>query len=52
MKVRGMGDGGDLRHHGPYGLGRCGGAPCRVHRAIDERDKEYSYRQYRVDAQM
>ena len=28
------------------------GAPCRVHRAIDERDKEYYYRDYRTDAQV
>lgn len=27
------------------------GAPCKVFREIDERDKEYYYRQYRVDAQ-
>ena len=28
------------------------GAPCKVHRPIDEQDKEYYYRQYRVDAQI
>lgn len=28
------------------------GAPCKVHRAIDERDKEYYFRNYRADAQV
>lgn len=28
------------------------GVPCKVHRAIDDRDKEYYYRQYRADAQI
>lgn len=28
------------------------GAPCKVHREFNERDKEYYYRDYRLDAQV